>query len=376
MLTLYVIFEGIHVAMVTVFLNPLARDQWCLLHTSSGDEDPVHFLFDCWCLRCSHNFHSKHHTARHFTRCPKPHAVRCGCCGADFPWQQFVHHVNTCGVCECEQSSWNAPLPSQPRYNISCGRSWCLMPISSLESTPPVASALLAAPVVSAVPAAHHIMISPVASPSATTDVTSPMTTSTTTRYTVLSEQYSAAVTSPYLTPITEDDLQDIFNDITVTATAGLASSSLHSPQMASESSVPVQPLYTAQSPAAQTSLNAASPVQSPLPLAALPDAAASPAASSVSAATSAFPDDPHIQVALAAHALWLARVILAGTETTAQQVTWRGQPRTYYSRWLLVDAAVKSARDATTSAFAPADAGVVIDIRAPSPLARLAALL
>ena len=196
------------------------------------------------------------------------------------------------------------------------------MPISSLESTPPVASALLTAPVVSAVPAAHHIMTSPVASPSATTDVTSPMTTSTTTRYTVLSEQYSAAATSPYLTPITEDDLQDIFNDITVTATAGLASTSLHSPQVASESSVPVQPLYTAQSLAAQTSLNAASPVQSPLPLAALPDAAASPAASSVSAATSAFPDDPHIQVALAAHALWLARVILAGTETTAQQVT------------------------------------------------------
>jgi len=43
------------------------------------------------------------------------------------------------------------------------------------------------------------------------------------------------------------------------------------------------------------------------------------------SAATtaSALPiDDRHVTVALAAHALWLARVLLAGTETTAQQVT------------------------------------------------------
>jgi len=40
--------------------------------------------------------------------------------------------------------------------------------------------------------------------------------------------------------------VQDIFNDITVprSYTADLASSSLHSPQVASESSVPVQPLY------------------------------------------------------------------------------------------------------------------------------------
>jgi len=296
------------------------------LHTSSGDEDPVHFLFDCWCLRCSHNFHSKHHAARHFTRCPKPHAVRCGCCGADFPWQQFIHHVNTRGVCEREQSSWNAPLPSQPRYNVSCGPSWRLMPISTREATPPVASALPAAPMVSAAATEHHVMTSPVASPSATTDVTSQMTTSSTVRYTVLSEQYSAPASSPYLAPITEDDLQDIFADITVPATADLASSSLHSPQVTSESSVPVQPLYSAQSPAAQTS--AASPVQSPTsldfasPAAPSAAAAASPAASSISAVSSAFPVDPHIQVALAAQVLWLARVILAGTETTAQQVT------------------------------------------------------
>ena len=256
----------------------------------------------------------------------KPHAVRCGCCGADFPWQQFIHHVNTRGVCEREQSSWNAPLPSQPRYNVSCGPSWRLMPISTREATPPVASALPAAPMVSAAATEHHVMTSPVASPSATTDVTSQMTTSSTVRYTVLSEQYSAPASSPYLAPITEDDLQDIFADITVPATADLASSSLHSPQVTSESSVPVQPLYSAQSPAAQTS--AASPVQSPTsldfasPAAPSAAAAASPAASSISAASSAFPVDPHIQVALAAQVLWLARVILAGTETTAQQVT------------------------------------------------------
>jgi len=77
-----------------------------------------------------------------------------------------------------------------------------------------------------------------------------------------------------------------------------------------------VQPLYAALSPAAPVSLDVASP-------AALSTAAiASPAASSVSATSSAFPADSHIQVALAAQVLWLARVILAGSETTAQQVT------------------------------------------------------
>ena len=83
------------------------------------------------------------------------------------------------------------------------------------------------------------------------------------------------------------------------------ASSSLRSPEASTSASAPVQPLYTALSPAAPISQDVASP-----------------AASSVSAASSAFPVDPHIQVALAAQVLWLARVILAGSETTAQQVT------------------------------------------------------
>ena len=73
-------------------------------------------------------------------------------------------------------------------------------------------------------------------------------------------------------------------------ATSEPTSSSLRSPEALSSFSASVQPLYTAQSPAAQTSLNVASPVQSPLPLAALPAAAASPAASSVSADTGVSP--------------------------------------------------------------------------------------
>ena len=90
----------------------------------------------------------------------------------------------------------------------------------------------------------------------------------------------------------------------------------LRSPEALTSASASVQPLYTALSPAAPISLEVASP-------AALSAAAvASPAASSVSATASAFAADPHIQVALAAQVLWLARVILAGTETTAQQVT------------------------------------------------------
>ena len=93
------------------------------------------------------------------------------------------------------------------------------------------------------------------------------------------------------------------------------ASSSLRSPEASTSASAAV--LYAALSPAAPISQDVASPAA---PSAAV--AVASPAASSVSAASSAFPADPHIQVALAAHALWLARVILAGSETTAHQVT------------------------------------------------------
>jgi len=163
------LFEGIHVVIVTVFLNPLARYQWCLYILLQGWRS-VHFPFDCWCLRCAHNFHSKHHGARHFTRYPKPHAVRCGCCGTDFSWQQFVHHVNARGVCELQQSCWNAPLSSQPHYSVSRGLSWRLMPITSLQSIPPVLSAPPAAPAVSTVSTAHNIMTSPVASPSDRTE--------------------------------------------------------------------------------------------------------------------------------------------------------------------------------------------------------------
>ena len=53
---------------------------------SSGGEDSARFPFTSWCLLCGHVVRSKRHAAKHFAYCPKPHQLRCGCCGNEFEW--------------------------------------------------------------------------------------------------------------------------------------------------------------------------------------------------------------------------------------------------------------------------------------------------
>jgi len=308
-------------------------------HDSSGGEDSARFPFTSWCILCGHVVRSKRHAAKHFAYCPKPHQLRCGCCGGEFEWAAYVTHVNVRGVCMRRQLCWTAPYPRRPQFNVSCSRSFsqpsaaaaCSLDSFAEATTPPAAAAgiapphfaLLAAASSSDTPGPSH-QYSPqqhtTASASSTAYAETPAS----------SAQQTLSVVAPLrsATPLSDfdEDLEQIiaqeFADAPSQfvslppAASDPASSSLRSPEASTSASALVQPLYAALSPAAQISLDVTSP--------AAPSAAAvaSPAASSVSATASAFADDPHIQVALAAQVLWLARVILAGSETTAQQVT------------------------------------------------------
>jgi len=302
-------------------------------HDSSGGEDSARFPFASWCILCGHVVRSKKHAAKHFAFCPKPHQLRCGCCGGEFEWAAYVTHVNVKGVCARRQLCWTAPYPRRPQYNVSCSQSLsqpsaaaaCTLGSFAEATTPPAAAAGIAPP--------HFAMIT-VASSSDTLAPSHQYTrASSSTAYAetpASSAQQTLSVIAPLrsATPLSDydEDLEQIiaqeFADAPSQfislppAASDPASSSLRSPEASTSASAAVQPLYAALSPAAPISVDVASP--------AAPSAAAvaSPAASSVSAASSAFPVDPHIQVALAAQVLWLARVILAGSETTAQQVT------------------------------------------------------
>jgi len=296
---------------------------------SSGGEDSARFPFASWCILCGHVVRSKKHAAKHFAFCPKPHQLRCGCCGGEFEWAAYVTHVNVKGVCARRQLCWTAPYPRRPQYNISCSQpsaaTACTLGSLAEATTPPAAAAGFAPP--------HFAMITAVSSSDTLAPSHQYTRASSPTAYAetpASSAQQTLSVIAPLrsATPLSDydEDLEQIiaqeFADAPSQftslppAASDPASSSLRSPEASTSASAAVQPLYAALSPAAPISQDVASP--------AAPSAAAvtSPAASSVSAASSAFPVDPHIQVALAAHALWLARVILAGSETTAQQVT------------------------------------------------------
>ena len=278
------------------------------------------------------------HAVKHFAYCPKPHQLRCGCCGNEFNWAAYVTHVNVRGVCARRQLCWTAPYPSQPQFNVSCSRpfrqpsagvAYTLAPLAEAP-TPPAAAAGIAPPYFAMITAASS-SDTPYQSP----DYSSQQPTHASASSTAYAEtpassaQQTASIIVPLRSPTplsdVDEDLERIIAEEFADAPSQIASlppavsepasSSLCLPEALASASASVQPLYTALSPAAPISLDVASP-------AALPAAAASPAASSVSAASSAFPADPHIQVALAAQVLWLARVILAGTETTAQKVT------------------------------------------------------
>jgi len=306
---------------------------------SSGGEDSARFPFASWCILCGHVVRSKKHAAKHFAFCPKPHQLRCGCCGGEFEWAAYVTHVNVRGVCARRQLCWTAPYPRRPQFNVSCLQSLsqpsaaaaCTLGSLAEATTPPAAAAGFASP--------RFAMITAVSSsdtPAPSHQYSSQQYTraSSSTAYAetpASSAQQTLSVVVPLrsATPLSDfdEDLEQIiaqeFADAPSQftslppAASDPASSSLRSPEASTSASAAVQPLYAALSPAAPISVDVASP--------AAPSATAvvaSPAASSVSAASSAFPVDPHIQVALAAQVLWLARVILAGSETTAQQVT------------------------------------------------------
>jgi len=332
------------------FLNPILIDIFQNMADldSSAGEDRARFKFVSWCTRCGHQFRTKQHALRHLARCPPPHELRCGCCGVHYNWTDFVQHVNVRGVCRRRQLCYLPPLPSEPRYNISC----CSPPPSLPLSRP--AALTLAAPAAVAASPLSYASVSLISSASLTSPpLRSPATiaepSATPLLQPVIDEgstlsppSSTAAVASWPLSfsPISDPDLQavleDSYNDLArsdryppsipstttaATSVSDLASSSLHTPETTSSATAPVQPLYVAQSPLA------ACLTDQPLPLpraAALPPPA-SPSASLASAASaaSALPiDDHHVTVALAAHALWLARVLLAGTESTAQRVT------------------------------------------------------
>jgi len=307
---------------------------------SSGGEDSARFPFTSWCLLCGHVVRSKRHAVKHFAYCPKPHQLRCGCCGEEFSWAAYVTHVNVRGVCARRQLCWTAPYPSRPQFNVSCSRSsrqpsvGVAYTLASAEATtPPAAAAGIAPPHFATITAASS---SDTPCPSHAYSQQPPRASSSSTAYAetpASSAQQTVSVIVPLRSPTplsdVDDDLAQIIAEDLANAASPIgpsaslplavsdpASSSLRSPEALTSASASVQPLYAALSPAAPVSLDVASPAA----LSAV--AVASPAASSISATASAFAADPHIQVALAAQVLWLARVILAGSETTAQQVT------------------------------------------------------
>ena len=124
------------------------------IHDSSGGEDSARFPFTSWCLLWGHTVRSKRHAAKHFAHCPKPHQLRCGCCGNDYNWAAYINHVNVRGVCKRHQLCWNAPFPRQPRYNVSCTRpfpqpstgvAWSLAPLDEATAVAPPHFAMIAA---------------------------------------------------------------------------------------------------------------------------------------------------------------------------------------------------------------------------------------
>ena len=117
---------------------------------SSAGEDRARFKFVSWCTRCGHQFRTKQHALRHLARCPPPHELRCGCCGVHYNWTDFVQHVNVKGVCRRRQRCYLPPLPSEPRFNISC-----CSPPQSLPLSRPDAFTLAAPAAVAASPLSY-----------------------------------------------------------------------------------------------------------------------------------------------------------------------------------------------------------------------------
>jgi len=129
------------------FLNPIIIDIFQNMTDldSSAGEDHARFPFVSWCTRCGHQFRTKQHARKHLARCPPPHELRCGCCGANYSWTDFVQHVNVRGVCRRRQRCYLPPLPSEPRYNISCCSLSPSLPLSRPDALPLAASAAVAA---------------------------------------------------------------------------------------------------------------------------------------------------------------------------------------------------------------------------------------
>ena len=336
---------------VPKFLNPIITDIFQNMTDldSSAGEDRARFKFVSWCNRCGHQFRTKQHALRHLARCPPPHELRCGCCGVHYSWTDFVQHVNVRGVCRRRQRCYLPPLPSEPQYNISCCSLLPPLPLSRQDALPRAAPAAVAASPLSyasiSLISSASLTSQPLPSPAAIAEpsATLLLQPATDEGSTFSPPSSTAAVASfPFsYSPISDPDLQavleDTYSDLAhsdwcppsipsttaaATSVSDLASSSLHSPATTSSATAPVQPLYAAQSPSAVYLADQPPP---PLPRAAALPPPASPSASLASAAsaTSALPvDDRHVTVALAAHALWLARVLLAGTESTAQRVT------------------------------------------------------
>jgi len=254
-------------------------------HDSSGGEDPARFPFTSWCLLCGHTVRSKRHAAKHFDYCPKPHQLRCGCCGNDYNWAAYINHVNVRGVCKRHQLCWNAPFPRQPRYNVSCTRpfpqpstgvAWSLAPLDEATAVAPPHFAMIAA-ASSDTPyqSPDYSSQQPIHASATNTSLASSTAYAETP---ASSTQQTASIIVPLrsVTPLSDvdEDLQRIIAEDYTDGTSQIApsaslppatseptSSSLRSPEALSSFSASVQPLYTAQSPAAQTSLNAASPV-------------------------------------------------------------------------------------------------------------------
>ena len=184
------------------------------------------------------------------------------------------------------------PFPLEPRYNVSCTRpfsqpstgvAWSLAPLDA-ATAPPAAAAAVAPP--------HLVMITAASSDAsfqspdyssqqpihASATTTSLASSTAYAETSASSTQQTASIIVPLrsVTPLSDvdEDLQRIIAEDYADATTQIApsasllpatseptSSSLRSPEALSSFSASVQPLYTAQSPAAQTSLNAASPV-------------------------------------------------------------------------------------------------------------------
>jgi len=334
------------------FLNPIIIDifQNMADFDSSAGEDKARFKFVSWCNRCGHQFRTKQHALRHLARCPPPHELRCGCCGAHYSWTDFVQHVNVRGVCRRRQRCYLPPLPSEPQYNISCCSLSPPQPLSRPDALPCALPAAVAASplsyasisLISSASLTSQPLPSPagIAEPSAT-----PLLQPATDEGSTFSPPSSTAAVaswplsvSPFSDPDLQAVLQDSYSDLAhsdwyppsipsttaaATSASDLASSSLHSPATTTSATAPVQPLYAAQSPSAVYLADQLPPPPLPRAAALPPPASPSTSLASAASATSALPvDDRHVTVALAAHALWLARVLLAGTESTAQRVT------------------------------------------------------